>query len=306
MKKFSEVKKGDYIYSINPNDGYKVCKLKVEEIKNYWRGPLVFKTDYWICNVKRNLTRDGLTFTMEEPAVDFVENVIKKKKLFYNLKPGDVIYGANGKYEDIIKLTVISNNLCSVNDDSVQAYDKNVLYCNAGKTLGIHLTISQKYCESAAEDFWRLRDICPKHWNGDNITMLFINEKDALLYVQKKKREREKKAIEKYVKESSNHGKPITIRDNKGNELHYGDRVAYVRRNGLNSHTDISFGVVTGESKTKIKILDEEELKNGKPNANWWNHEAGPLLKSDGLHALEPQNVIFISAAVIAEKSFGK
>jgi hypothetical protein len=45
-----------------------------------------------------------------------------------------------------------------------------------------------------------------------------------------------------------------------------------------------------------LGLLDEEELKIGKPNVDWWNREEGPFIKSDGIHALEPQNVVLISS----------
>lgn len=72
-------------------------------------------------------------------------------------------------------------------------------------------------------------------------------------------------------------GTPIRHTDNKNQKLHYGDVVAYVRKDWM-GHTDISFGIIIGDSEKKIKILDEEESK--------------------GIHILERVNVLRIKEAV--------
>ena len=93
-------------------------------------------------------------------------------------------------------------------------------------------------------------------------------------------------------------GTLIRHTDNKGKELHYGDVVSYVRRNGLHGHTDISFGIIIGDSEKKIKILDEEEAKVGKKVVDWWRNNRGGFEESKGIHVLEQVNVLRIKEAV--------
>jgi len=80
-------------------------------------------------------------------------------------------------------------------------------------------------------------------------------------------------------------GTPIRHTDNKNQKLHYGDVVAYVRKD-WKGHTDISFGIIIGDSEKKIKILDEEEV--GKKKRSWSDE------KHDGIHMLEPANILLV------------
>jgi hypothetical protein len=92
-------------------------------------------------------------------------------------------------------------------------------------------------------------------------------------------------------------GTPIRHTDNKDNELHYGDTVAYVRKDYW-GHTDISYGVIVGDSEKKIKIYDQEEYKAAeekrKKKQALWNYEKN----NDGTHMLEPVNVLLMKLAV--------
>lgn len=83
-------------------------------------------------------------------------------------------------------------------------------------------------------------------------------------------------------------GTPIRHTDNKNKELHYGDLVAYVRKD-WGGHTDISFGVIIGDSEKKIKILDKTE--DGKKTNDWRNK------RRDEIHMLEPPNILLIKLA---------
>lgn len=289
MKKFGEVKKGHTVYLIDAKHDYQVRPLKVIKTRECYDGSTEYELEDSTLGKQyfpKSRSREGLFCAEEKVATDFVEKVIKKKKLFAALKPGDVFYAINRKNSSVIvKLTVIKNDL---NDFDI--------YVNSSskENIGVSFSEHQYYSTSAFDDFWEVR--CDEWGKNEHADGLFINKEDLEVYFKKLEESRKKKSIDKYVSDLSNQGKPISFLDNKGNQLHYGDKVAYVRRNGLHAHTDISFGIVTGESKTKIKILDEEELKVGKPNADWWNREAGQFVKSDGLHALEPQNVIFLSS----------
>jgi hypothetical protein len=289
MKKFKDLKKGDFIFLIDEKNDFKIEKLEIKsQEKNCSSSYYVtLKTSsYARYSLHGDWSREGLICTEEKVATDFVEKVIKKKKLFATLKPGDNIYIANKNeesYGTVAVANVIGNKL--------------IIDSKSENTAKLEINLYDKhslYSDSCSVDIWRLRAY---KWGKNSwCERIFVNEEGVKSYLRKIKERREKKAIDKYVDNISNHGKPISLVDNKGNKLCCGDKVAYVRRNGLHAHTDISFGIVTGENKTKIKILDEEELKIGKPNVDWWNREEGPFIKSDGIHALEPQNVVLISS----------
>lgn len=283
MKKFGDLKKGDIIYLIDEKNDYQIKPLKIKSITSYYDGKRYDIEGDITEFFNKTWSRSGLFCTEEKIATDFVEKVIKKKKLFATLRPGDTFYAINKKCSDFfIEFTVVK-----VQGDDIFVNDTN-------RKKPLTLTKHQMYSTNFLDQFWSIK--CKEWGEFENAEGLFINKEDITTYFTKLEEKRKKKSIDKYVSDLSNQGKPISFLDNKGNQLHYGDKVAYVRRNGLHAHTDISFGIVTGESKTKIKILDEEELKVGKPNADWWNREAGQFVKSDGLHALEPQNVIFLSS----------
>lgn len=288
MKKFKDLKKGDCIFLIDEKNDFKIEKAEINGIKNYRDSNFVtLKTSSDAYDfLHGDWSREGLICAEEKVATDFVEKVIKKKKLFATLKPGDNIYIANKNEESYGTVTVanvIGNSLIiesknkNADEIKINLYDKHGLYSDSYSVFTWRLTVNG----------WGEKSWCER---------IFVNEECVKSYLRKIKERREKKAIDKYVDNISNYGKPISLVDNKGNQLCCGDKVAYVRRNGLHAHTDISFGIVTGENKTKIKILDEEELKIGKPNVDWWNREEGPFIKSDGIHALEPQNVVLISS----------
>lgn len=285
MKKFGEVKKGDTVYLIDDKHDYQVKSLKVKKVNKYYDGNgYVVEGGERFC--PENLSRFGLLCTEEKIATNFVEKVIKKKKLFATLKPGDTVYYANKKEVNYGKAIIIGVN---IDGDLLIGNDKDA---EEGTPL-YFATTHELYSNIHRQKCYKIR--CDEWKKGNYTELIFINEEDVKSYTEKTKKMLESKAIGKYIDSVSNQGKPISFLDNKGNQLHYGDKVAYVRRNGLHAHTDISFGIVTGESKTKIKILDEEELKVGKPNVDRWRRNEGDFIESDGLHALEPQNVVFIS-----------
>ena len=71
-----------------------------------------------------------------------------------------------------------------------------------------------------------------------------------------------------------------------------------MRRNGLYGHTDISFGIIVGDTDKKIKVLDEEEAKIGKKVVDWWRNNRGGFDESTGLHILENVNVLRVKEIV--------
>ena len=110
-------------------------------------------------------------------------------------------------------------------------------------------------------------------------------------YLNGKKNTKKKSAEKPKILE----GTPIRHHDNKDNELHYGDTVAYVRKDYW-GHTDISYGVIVGDSAKKIKIFDQEEheyVKAQKEKRNAWTDK-----DNAGVHILEGVNILLVKLAV--------
>lgn len=118
-----------------------------------------------------------------------------------------------------------------------------------------------------------------------------VAEKVLREYLNSKKNAIKKSAENPKIPE----GTPIRHTDNKDSELHYGDTVAYVRKDYW-GHTDISYGVIVGDSEKKIKIFDQEEyefIKAKKKDKNIWTNK-----ENAGVHMLEPVNILLMKLAV--------
>lgn len=118
-----------------------------------------------------------------------------------------------------------------------------------------------------------------------------VAEKVLREYLNSKKNAKKKSAEKPKIPE----GTPIRHTDNKDSELHYGDTVAYVRKDYW-GHTDISYGVIVGDSEKKIKIFDQEEyefIKAKKKEKDIWSGK-----HNDGVHMLEPANILLMKLAI--------
>jgi uncharacterized Zn ribbon protein len=128
--------------------------------------------------------------------------------------------------------------------------------------------------------------------DAENVLKNYIKDKE-------KREDNKKKEAEK-----TPNGTPIRHKDNKGNELHYGDLVSYVRK-GHYGHTDISFGIIVGDSDKKIRIFDEEEqieirTKRKKRNEDYVRRGYKPEEDDpkDGYHSLEKENILRIKEII--------
>jgi hypothetical protein len=323
MKKFSEIKgvvegstRGDTIFEVDVNT-MSIKRLVVKYCYRDWQG---IKTMYF-CDPEQNrhfiptnvsFVGRGIPNTMRKDRVPqrvshyklLSTNIadaeklltrIKCGKYFGNLKENDIIYAANKSNNTVVELEIseVGNDnegifvICTKNHGTIICRDSKY-ECNTSFFLdSCFYTYRTSFgCDSKLLSF----HIDKK--DAENVLKNYIKDKE--------KREDDKKK----EAEKTPNGTPIRHKDNKGNELHYGDLVSYVRK-GHYGHTDISFGVIVGDSDKKIRIFDEEEqieirTKRKKRNEDYVRRgykieEDDP---KDGYHSLEKENILRIKEAV--------
>ena len=231
-------------------------------------------------SVMYNKSVSGLICTNMEEAVKRL-NKINNGKCLGALKEGDKLYVVD-KEHDV------------VHEETVQEISYNNRWYNDNEHFNIlteHYRFdcyNSEYEENASK--FSDKSFCVKELEEigyqDNKKYSIHMDKtvaDRVLreYLNSKKNAEKKKSEKLEIPI----GTPIRHTDNKKKELHYGDVVAYVRKD-WGGHTDISFGVVCGDSEKKIKIFDGEEAGRKKHS---WDDE-----KHDGIHMLEPANILLV------------
>jgi uncharacterized Zn ribbon protein len=108
---------------------------------------------------------------------------------------------------------------------------------------------------------------------------------------------RKYEAAKKKEKKETPLGSEIKLKDSKGNTLHIGDTVAYVRNSGQASL--ISTGVIVKETKAQIQVFDEEERENvraqrkeNKKRYNWGDYTVE--YDEDGFHYLSIGKLLLV------------
>lgn len=248
MKKFSEVNgvvrngvsltRGDTIFEVDV-DTMSIKRKIVKYCYRDWRG---IKTLYF-CNLEQNRdfipTTDTLKNIPKTMLIDKVPkrmshykllstnitearnilNRIKSGKYFGNLKENDIIYAA-----DKSNNTVVEVEISEVGDDAEHDF---VIYT---KNHGIIICRDSKY-ECSMSFF---SDLCfytyRTSFGCDSKLLSFhMDKKDAENVLKNYIKDKEKRENnKKKEKEKTPNGMPIRHKDNKGNELHYGDLVSYV------------------------------------------------------------------------------
>ena len=241
-------------------------------------------------NVLYNKSVYGLLATNMNDAIDKLQK-INDGRYFGALKKGDKLYVVDKEGGQVIEDTV----------ESIQ-------YNNNWYNDGLHFNITTKH----------YRFNCYKSEFEENASVysdpsFYISRRDSKLVNKKTSIHMDKTVAERVLREYLNtrknvkkksaekpkipEGTPIRHTDNKDSELHYGDTVAYVRKDYW-GHTDISYGVIVGDSEKKIKIFDQEEYKAAeekrKKKQAVWNYEKN----NDGTHMLEPVNILLMKLAV--------
>ena len=282
-KTFEDCKKGDTMYLLDLENNLEVKKAKLDRIVK-WYGEESYEFElsnkYNVRGCVKARSRCKNLFTTEEEALAFKASVEKGEKVFYTVKKGDSAYIVFSGENEVVKSTF-------ANDYALDDYLR--IYLD-GKPISVGSNYGNDALENKLSDRWRFT----------TTARIYLNEKDAIKSIKDSERRKKKSATDKYLKSLENHdGKPISHTDNLGSALHYGDTVAYIRKTGYNAHPEIRKGVVIGESKTTITILDEDEKKNGKPTG--WRRE--PNEESHGKHSLQPQSILLFKLAEVNEKS---
>ena len=232
--------------------------------------------------VMYNKSSYGLLCTNMEDAVNRLQR-INDGKYFGALKKGDKIYIVNKEKE-------------TVTEDTIEFVTNDNEWYHDGKHFNIETEkhhfdcYHSEYEENASrfsdENFYaHFRNVDDKKISihMDRV----VAEKVLREYLSSRKNVAKKKAETPKIPE----GTPIRHKDNKGNDLHYGDTVSYVRKDHW-GHTDISFGVIVGDSEKKIKIFDQEEKEYMEKKENHWTDKC-----ADGVHILENSNVLLVKLA---------
>lgn len=297
--KYEIVSRGDTIFTININSltierhTVKMAIKRGNMIDLYHCKPNESRDcipAYYICpphcsrdTVTHNKSSYGLVFTNIEDAIKKLEK-IKEGRYFGALKKGDIIYMVDKAHNRIINLTV-------------EGISRNNIWYSDGKHFNITTSLGDISCYNSEYEenvslysdssfnicLWCSRQISI-HMDKSVAEKVLKEYNDIRQNMQKKKAEKPTIPL----------GTPIRHKDNKNKELHYGDIVSYVRRNGLHGQTDISFGVVIGDTEQKIKILDKEEAKIGKKIVSRRSTNQERFKKSSGMHILDKVNVIRI------------
>jgi len=274
-----------YSLDVEGTNGYINCGLRQRNIERNTAAVFNMIKHF---SYKGRRSHYGLFFTTEEEALEW-QAKLREGKMFAGLKKGDKIYCVSDIYtEEPHEATLIEIKNHNGNADEYE------LDFGEDGVVFIGTSIYEDRTNEQLDAFFYTYMAKLGHY-----VKLFLNRDDAVKFIAEYKKRKKKSATDKYIKQIENHdGKPIEHKDNLGNELHYGDTVAYIRRTGCNSHPEIRTGVIVGESKTKITVLDKDEKEKGIP-VGWGDGTK----QTDGKHSVENQSIMLISVAEVNKKS---
>lgn len=298
---------GDTIYMLDKANNYEIVELvtmsarrdyrnivrinavkakNIDKVKDYI--PYYYDSsgyEYYLIkfSARGNRSHYGLFFTDIKEAEKY-QKQIREGVAFIYLKKGDPVYLVLGGKELMT---------CEVNDiregKETGGHDQFVLGL---KGLGIAIFDQMRYEERATsllETYFYTYKLGLPYGHDD--IKFFIKKEDAEKSIKEAEQRKKKSATNKYIQKLENHdGKPISHTDKQGKQLHYGDRVAYAVSGG-SSYPHISFGIVNGESKERVSIVDET-----------------PITMRDGKtieekHSVSPRCILLIKEAEFNEKS---
>jgi uncharacterized Zn ribbon protein len=279
-KTFNDCNKGDTLYLLNASN------LEIKKVTlvgtSRWYGYASFTMEFKEIDISGCIggrSRNNGLFTTEEEALSFKNELEKGKKVFCKLKKGDTVYVIVKGENEVKKVTV-------------DLVDKSTFIVNVGEIKFNTHFVGIEFEDKTTNYTW---------YNHEMMYIsIYLNEKDALKAIRESARRQKKRATDQYLKSIENYdGKPIALKDNAGSDLHYGDTVVYIRRVGFHGHPELRKGVIVGESKTTITVLDESEKKDGMPTG--WRGETNK--DSNGKHSVQPQSVMLFKAAEVNTKS---
>lgn len=264
---------GDILYMIDVEHNFDVVPVVLKESIKSWRyrtirystdidGTKSFVPGSWSSDEKEfnkkgiidkiksfdykgDRSHAGRFFANEEEAKEW-QSKFRDNKVFALLKEGDIVYCLSKKYTD--KPIELYFEMLGIDNDGLY----HIHFHNHGDIITGETVWEDKTSENTEPHFYSYRS------DLGNDVKLFINEKDALKYLSDVEKRKKKSATDKYIKSIANYdGKPISFNDKKGKQLHYGDIVAYAVSGG-SSYPYLSFGKITGESKTRVTVEDTQ------------------------------------------------
>ena len=298
---------GDTIYMLDKENNYEIVELVTMKARRDYRNivrinavkakdidkakdyiPYYYDTkDYGSYLIKfdarGNRSHYGLFFTDIKEAEKY-QKQIREGLAFIYLKQGDPVYLVLGGKE------LMTCEVNSIREDKETGGQEQFLLDLKG--LGVAIFDQMRYEERATSlletYFYTYKLVTPYKFDG---IKFFIRKEDAEKSIKETEQRKKKSATSKYIQKLENHdGKPISHTDKQGKQLHYGDRVAYAVSGG-SSYPHISFGIVNGESKERVSIVDET-----------------PITMRDGKtieekHSVSPRCILLIKEAEFNEKS---
>jgi uncharacterized Zn ribbon protein len=280
-RKFKDCHQGDTLYLLDLNNNLSIKEVVLErKSKWYHRASytMVFKGGIRVSDCIDGRSRNKNLFTTLKEATEFKESIDNGKyKPFFAAKKGDFIYIViDGS--DEVKKTVITQN---------GEYLRFIL----GKERTIYM--------GSYELENKVSSYCYVEGSKHISYKVFLSEADAEKNIKETDKRQKKNATMKYIKSLENHdGKPLILKDNAGNDLHYGDTVVYIRRIGWSNSPELRIGKIVGETKAKINVLDEEEKANGKPN-----RYGTAAVETCGEHLVDVRSVMLHKLAEVNTKS---
>ena len=298
---------GDTIYMLDKSNNYEIVELvtmsaqrnyrnivkinavkaeNIDKVKDYI--PYYYDTknygSYLIkFDARGNRSHYGLFFTDIKEAEKY-QKQIREGLAFICLKKGDPIYLVLGGKE------LMACEVNSIREGKESSGHEQFLLDLKG--LGVAIFDQMRYEERATDlletYFYTYKLDTPYKFDG---IKFFIRKEDAEKCIKETEQRKKKSATSKYIQKLENHdGKPISHTDKRGKQLHYGDRVAYAVSGG-SSYPHISFGIVNGESKERVSIVDET-----------------PITMRDGKtieekHSVSPRCILLVKEAEFNEKS---
>jgi len=276
---------GDTMYMLDYHNNYELVELIVKRKQTCYDGVVCIKAckasdadkvkDYmpYAYNDKENnyskyfikfsarssRSHSGLYFTTEKEALEW-QKKLRNGECFISLKAGDVVYLVVGS-KDIIEANVTR----AVNVDKGEPNDWfedtefDLHLDGLGYLFFDNLRFEDKASDALEIRFYtfNMRGLRELGYIYGASVKAYMKRADAEKSIADSVKRKQKSATVKYLKEIENHdGKPISFTDKLGKQLHYGDKIAYAISGG-SSAPFISFGVVKGESKTKVSVVDE-------------------------------------------------
>ena len=279
-RKFKDCQQGDTLYLLDLNDNLNIKEVVLERVSKWYHRAsytMVFKGGISVSDCIDGRSRNKNLFTTLKEAIEFKESIDNGKyKPFFAAKKGDFIYIIIDGSDEVKKTVIIQND----------KYLRFVL----GKEFTLYMNSYE--LENKVSSYY--------YEGGKRVSYkVFLSEADAENSIKEADKRQKKNATMKYIKSLENHdGKPLILKDNAGNDLHYGDTVVYIRRIGWSNSPELRIGKIIGETKAKINVLDEEEKANGKPN-----RYGTAAVETCGEHLVDVRSVMLHKLAEVNTKS---